>query len=147
MTDLVERLRSGNVTIVSKSVHVVDRSILTEASVEIERLRERLAFAKAILEICAAGFSTEPGTVQSCAVEINQEFQRRMEAAGRALTALTETPDARASGSNPVSKDASMEGRGVDPTLRGATSPTLSNDETADERIRRVARDDSHFSP
>lgn len=44
-----------------------------------------------------------------------------------ARAALTdETRDAPASGSNPVSKDGSMAGRGVDPTLRGATSPTLS---------------------
>lgn len=89
MIDLVERLRNGNITAVSKGVRVVDRSVLTEAAAEIARLREHLDFAKAVLSTCAADFSTEPGTVQSCAVEINQEFQRRMEAASRALVALT----------------------------------------------------------
>lgn len=39
MGNLVERLRNGNITAVSKGVHVIDRGILAEAADEIERLR------------------------------------------------------------------------------------------------------------
>lgn len=45
---------------------------------EIGRLRAALAE-------CAADFATNPGTVMSAQVEINREFQRRMEVAGAAL--------------------------------------------------------------
>lgn len=48
-------------------------------------LYEQIKVLTKALELCAAPFSTSPGTVAQCQTEIGVEFQRRMDIAGEAL--------------------------------------------------------------
>lgn len=61
------------------------RARVATAENKAEHYRQEAGRLRAALEICAADFSSAPGTVTSVSQEIASEFQRRMQVAADAL--------------------------------------------------------------
>ncbi len=60
---------------------------ISEKNAELTRLRAQNAEMLAALKECGADWSSSPGTVMSAQIEINQEFQRRLNIAATAVLA------------------------------------------------------------